>query len=162
MGYDVAQAAVGFGDNVSFGITSWIRSTEWYGGDKFTDKCSESYKMGEWMGVIASSLSGMSVGRGISLARMARYTKYGSRAAGVEFSHWIPVRYFEKVGLKRYAGQTIWNGNYVSRYTHTMHDPKRFAISGIKKKEKWSRCTSNIADCRCLIRDLLWVPHMEF
>jgi RHS repeat-associated protein len=137
-GYDLAQAAVGFGDNVSFGITSWIRSTEWYGGDLFTDKCSESYKIGEWIGVIASSFGGMSVGRGISLARAARYAKYGSRAAGVEFSHWIPVRYFERIGLKRYAGQSIWNGNYVTRYTHSWHDPLRHAIKGMAQPPQWT------------------------
>jgi RHS repeat-associated protein len=137
-GYDLAQAAVGFGDDISFGITRWIRSTEWYGGDRFTDECSGSYKIGEWLGVIVSSFGGTSIGRGISLARMARYTKYGSRAAGIEFSHWIPVRYFEKVGLKRYAGQTIWNGNYVSRYTHSWHDPLRYGIKNMVKPPKWT------------------------
>lgn len=52
--YDLGQFAVGFGDGASFGITKWIRSQEWYGGDNFTNECSGVYLAGKVSGVAAS------------------------------------------------------------------------------------------------------------
>jgi len=136
--HDAAHFWIGVGDVASLGITKWIRSTDWYGGDHYTNTCSSAYKIGEWAGFVASSLAGMGGGVRISLGRAARYAKLGSKASGLEFSHWIPVRYLQELGLKRLLGRSVWNGNYVSAIRHAMSDPYRM-LQGWNKAMKWSR-----------------------
>ena len=46
-----------------------------------------------------------------------------------EFSHWIPRRYLKKTGskfLEKTFGKSKWNGNYVTKARHAMHDPHRY------------------------------------
>ena len=136
-GYDAAQFAVGFGDVVSLGITKIVRSTELYGGDYFTDVCSDAYRIGEWAGFAASTLTGLTGGVRMSLSRSARYWKLGSTRSGLEFSHWFPTRYFKKLGLARFDRYTIWNGNYVSPWVHSMQDLIK-GYSGITRSMKWA------------------------
>jgi RHS repeat-associated protein len=122
--YDAGQFAVGFGDDVSLGFSKWVRSWPLYGGDCFTNQSSAAYKLGEWMGVVASSYLGFDVGRLASLARAAEYARLGSAGSGRVFSHWIPARYLRKFGFNRLADKrTIWNGNFISRSQHLNYDP---------------------------------------
>lgn len=44
---DIGQSIVGFGDASSSGLTKWIRSQDWYGGDAFTQQDSRAYFVGE-------------------------------------------------------------------------------------------------------------------
>ncbi len=136
-GDDAAQFMIGFGDVASLGITKIIRRTELYGGDYYTDVCSNAYKIGEWAGFAASTFTGLTGGVRMSLARSARYWKLGSTRSGLQFSHWFPTRYFEKLGIARFNRYTIWNGNYVSKWVHTMHDPRGNFVKGITRDMKW-------------------------
>lgn len=53
----------------------------------------------------------------------------GSKAAGKEFSHWIPDRYLKRTGsdfLRNSFGRSPLNGNYVSKVEHALSDPKAY------------------------------------
>ncbi|MHB9069028.1 MAG: RHS repeat-associated core domain-containing protein [Sedimentisphaerales bacterium] len=96
----------GMGDNLSFGLTNQIRNLS--GTNSFVDASADSYKAGEWSGVALSTATGV-VG-GLKAA--------GAKAAGKEFSHWLP----ERMGGIR----NLWNGNYVSVTEHALADPYRY------------------------------------
>jgi hypothetical protein len=52
----------------------------------------------------------------------------GSKAAGKEFSHWIPDRVLKRSGsqfLRNTFGTSRANGNYVTPMRHYLHDPHR-------------------------------------
>jgi hypothetical protein len=52
----------------------------------------------------------------------------GSKAAGKEFSHWIPDRVLKRTGspfLRNTFGTSRANGNYVTPMRHYLHDPHR-------------------------------------
>ena len=103
---NLSDFSAGFGDTLTFGITRWIRKQ--LGSDDIVNKCSDWYKGGEWTGVAYSIATGL-----IGGLRAA-----GTRAAGKEFSHWIP---------KRMGGpRSIWNGNYVTPAEHALSDPYRY------------------------------------
>ncbi len=53
LGYELAYLLVAIGDDVSGGLTSWIRSTSLYGGDCFTNKNSVGYALGQLVGEFA-------------------------------------------------------------------------------------------------------------
>ncbi len=61
-GWDAGQFAVAFGDAASFGLTTWIRSQAWYGGDYFTDECSRWYQFGGFAGDVASAFAPLPIG----------------------------------------------------------------------------------------------------
>ncbi len=120
-GYTPSQGTVdftaGFGDTVSFGVTNWVRDKMEI--NSVVNKCSGAYSAGEWGGIAYGFVAG-----GISGWRAA-----GSRAAGKEFSHWIPNR----MGGPR----SKWNGNYVSPGRHYKHDPYRFPPRSQRSGNKW-------------------------
>jgi len=96
----------GSGDDITFGITRWIRKTT--GGEDAVNPCSNSYAAGRWIGTTLSLATGVS--GGIKAA--------GAKATGLEFSHWIP---------KRFNGpRSLLNGNFVTPARHYLHDPYRF------------------------------------
>ncbi len=97
----------GLGDNLSFGLTRWLRGQFSYY-DDVVDPCSSAYSAGQWTGVGVSLATG--VAGGVKAA--------GVKGLGKEFSHWIPNR----LGGPR----SIWNGNYVTPARHYLHDPFRF------------------------------------
>ena len=116
------DASAGFGDALLFGFGDELRDL---GTDvgvlpaAGVDTSSAAYEGGSWTGVVASFATGV-VG-GLKAA--------GTRAAGLEFSHWIPAR----LGGPR----TILNGNYVTPLRHAMHDPYRY-LKGMSKADKLS------------------------
>ncbi|QDQ27050.1 RHS repeat protein [Chitinimonas arctica] len=136
--YDTATAVVGFGDTVSFGLTSKLR--DFNETNQYVEKCGSAYTGGQVAGVAAATVIGGAAG-----ARAA-----GTRGAGRVFSHWAPARFFNpkspsyKPTLDKLAGWaegTILNGNYVSRIRHFKHDP--YAFGKIKGEHlawgaKWS------------------------
>jgi RHS repeat-associated protein len=101
-----ANFAAGMGDNLSFGLTSFIRQQ--MGVDDVVDKCSGLYSAGEWTGIALSTAIGAAAG-----AKAA-----GGKAAGREFSHWLP---------NRWGGpRSILNGNWVTTAEHALNDPYRY------------------------------------
>jgi len=110
------NASAGFGDVLLLGFGDDLRAALDIGG---VDMSSTAYGAGEVTGVVASFATGVVGG-----ARVA-----GTRAAGVEFSHWVPAR----LGGPR----TIVNGNYVTPFRHAMHDPYRF-LKGMGKADKFN------------------------
>lgn len=112
--------AAGFGDTLSFGITDKIR--DWNGTNYVVDKCSGAYSAGEWTGIAY----GFALGGALGL-RAA-----GGRAAGMEFSHWIPSRARHLRIFQNRLGRWILrtgnrlNGNYVTAARHYLHDPFRY------------------------------------
>ncbi|HVO91123.1 MAG TPA: FG-GAP-like repeat-containing protein [Casimicrobiaceae bacterium] len=101
----VVDFAAGFGDNLSFGITRWIR-------DRFdigsVDRTSGPYFAGEMVGMAESTFLGGALG-----LRLA-----GTAGPGVEFSHWIP---------NRWGGpRSLLNGNFVTDVEHALSDPYRY------------------------------------
>jgi RHS repeat-associated protein len=115
---NLSNFSAGFGDNLTFGLTSKIR--DWMGTNDLVDRCSGYYKAGEWSGVALTLASG--IAGGIKLA--------GAKGVGREFSHWIPNR----MGGPR----SIWNGNYVSSARHYFHDPFRYPIGWRELGPKWN------------------------
>jgi hypothetical protein len=104
---DISNAAAGFGDTISFGLTSYIRGQWGVGG---VDNCSSAYGFGQLAGVAYDVALGGAGGLAASEANAGR--------AGYEFSHWIP---------NRFGGpRSLLNGNYVSQRLHYLTDPKRF------------------------------------
>lgn len=114
----VSNAANGFSNNITFGLTGAIHKT--LGSDGEIDRCSTAYQIGEWSGVVWSTAFGGALG-----ARAA-----GAKAAGQEFSHWIPGRLLKNTPswLKNGFGRSPLNGNYVTPYRHYLHDPYRYPI----------------------------------
>ena len=113
----VVDAAAGFGDALSLGLTDWIRDQ--MDTNDVVNKCSGSYSAGEWAGLGVATATG--VAGGIRAA--------GTRGAGREFSHWIP----DRLGGPR----SIGNGNYVTPARHYYHDPYRYpGLPGLG--DKWN------------------------
>ena len=110
-----ANFAAGYGDTLSFGITNNIRNS--LGTNQYVDKASSAYQAGE-IGALATSTA---IG-GISGAKAA-----GSKAAGFEFSHWIPARWG--------GPRSILNGNYVPKEAHALMDKYRYRFM----PEKWKK-----------------------
>jgi RHS repeat-associated protein len=103
---DWANYAAGFGDFFTFGLTNWIRD-KWDANDTI-DRCSGWYIAGDATGFAMDIALGGAIG----------LEKAGAKAAGKEFSHWIPNR----MGGPR----SIFNGNFVTPYRHFLHDPYRY------------------------------------
>ena len=98
--------SAGTGDALTFGLTDWIRDQ--MGINDVVNHCSGAYNAGQWAGTILPLLTG--IAGGIEAA--------GAKAAGNEFSHFIP---------NRWGGpRTIWNGNYVTTAEHALSDPYRY------------------------------------
>jgi RHS repeat-associated protein len=108
--------SAGFGDVLLLGFGDDLRDALDIGG---VNTSSPAYGAGEVTGFVASLATGVAGG-----VRAA-----GTRAAGVEFSHWLPAR----LGGPR----TILNGNYVTPFRHSMHDPYRY-LKGMKKADKFN------------------------
>jgi RHS repeat-associated protein len=119
---DASNFSAGVGDNLSFGLTGAIRESlpGIYGDNGGVDKCSGAYGAGEWTGTGLALVTGAA--GGIKAA--------GAKAAGKEFSHWIPNR----MGGPR----SIWNGNYVSPARHYKHDPFRYPSGWRDLGPKWN------------------------
>jgi hypothetical protein len=64
-GDDAANAAVGFGDGVSFGATKWYR--DWRGIDGTFDKCAGLYRLGDLAGGLTAP-----IGRFMYIARVTK------------------------------------------------------------------------------------------
>jgi RHS repeat-associated protein len=103
---DAANASAGFGDTISFGFSNWVRDK--LGTNSAVNTCSSAYNAGEWAGVAY----------GVAAGGAAGWRAAGHKAAGKEFSHWIPSR----MGGPR----SNWNGNYVTPQRHYYHDPYRY------------------------------------
>ena len=99
--------SAGMGDVILLGQGARLRRM--LGIDGGIDRCSKAYGAGEWAGLGVSLVTGV-VG-GIKAA--------GTKAAGKEFSHWIP----DRMGGPR----SIWNGNWVTNWRHYKHDPFRYS-----------------------------------
>ena len=110
--------SAGFSDNFTFGLTGAIRGT--YAGNNDVDKCSNSYKGGDYAAT------------GVQLATGAGGLKAGLRQAtkqaGKEFSHWVPSRVLKGSNgkLARWFDRSMFNGNMVSPGRHALHDPWRY------------------------------------
>jgi RHS repeat-associated protein len=102
----VVDFSAGMGDTLSFGVTNWARNR--MGTNDMVNQCSTSYSAGEWTGIATSTVIGGAAG----------WRAAGTKAAGKEFSHWIPNR----MGGPR----SLWNGNYVSTAEHALSDPYRY------------------------------------
>lgn len=109
--------SAGFGDTISFGLTDWVRDQ--MGTNSAVNKCSGGYSAGEWAGI----------GYGFAAGGAAGWRAAGQKAAGKEFSHWIPNR----MGGPR----SRWNGNYVPPGRHYKHDPYRYPPRNQRSGDKW-------------------------
>ncbi|MBI9074557.1 MAG: RHS domain-containing protein [Desulfatibacillum sp.] len=107
---DVSNFSAGFGDLISFGLTSAIRDNidEKIWGFESVDKDSGAYLAGEVSGIAFSMSSGFAGG-----AKAA-----GAAGRGLEFSHWIPAR--------MNGPRSLLNGNYVTIAKHALSDPHRW------------------------------------
>lgn len=102
---DALEGWAGFSDVITLGVSRWARGAL---GTEYTDPCSSSYRVGEWLGVGALAVAGG--GAGLRAA--------GEAGPGLEFSHWIP---------KRLGGpRSLWNGNFVTTERHALSDPYRY------------------------------------
>jgi RHS repeat-associated protein len=115
--YDSAQFSAGVGDNLSFGLTSQVRDA--MGTNDVVDTSSSTYSAGQGTGIAISTATGLA--GGLKAA--------GAKAAGKEFSHWIPNR----MGGSR----SVLNGNYVTPARHYYHDPFRFPRGYRALGDKW-------------------------
>ena len=112
----------GFGDTISFGATKAFREAVYpeIGLSDITDTSSGAYTAGEYSGVAYD----------IALGAAGGWAAGGTKVKGVtEFSHWIPNRVLKKTGskfLEKTFGMSKWNGNYVTKARHAMHDPHRY------------------------------------
>ena len=112
----------GFGDTISFGATKAFRETVYpeFGLSDMTDTSSGAYTAGEYT----------SVAYDVALGAAGGWAAAGTKVKGVtEFSHWIPKRMLKKSGSKiveKSFGMSKWNGNYVTRARHAMHDDYRW------------------------------------
>ncbi|MGE4239862.1 RHS repeat-associated core domain-containing protein, partial [Ramlibacter sp.] len=119
----VVDFSAGLGDVLLFGQGGRLR--EWFDVDGGVDPCSGEYGAGEWAGVAAGFVSGLAGG-----ARMA-----SGKAAGLEYSHWIPRRMLPE---SMRSSRTIWNGNYVPPARHYYHDPYRYPKGWRDFGPKWN------------------------
>ncbi len=75
------------------------------------------------------------VGYDIALGATGGWAAGGTKAAGKEFSHWIPNRVLKRSGsdfwVKKF-GRSKFNGNYVTPTRHAQHDPFRHYNSTVK------------------------------
>jgi hypothetical protein len=101
----------------------------------YTDIAStkSSYAAGESAFTWFSTVGGLFVGED------AGWEAGGRRIPGkrLEFSHWIPNRYLKRINSKwavKKFGLSKWNGNYVTKTRHYLHDPKRFLVGYSEKK----------------------------
>ncbi|KQW89455.1 hypothetical protein ASC84_10360 [Acinetobacter sp. Root1280] len=125
------NASAGFGDTLLLGISPYIRTALGIGS---VDQESLAYSYGEYAGIGASFLTG-----GITGWKAA-----GTKAPGLEFSHWVSDRFvngvlnpkngrqsYRKDYLDNAFGQWLakkgnkWNGNYVTPKQHYRHDSWR-------------------------------------
>jgi uncharacterized protein RhaS with RHS repeats len=107
----------GMGDNLSFGATKMIRKVGNFNDEVNTD--AEWYAAGEWSGTALSTAIGVS--GGLKAA--------GSKAAGKQFSHYIPDRTLKKTGsnfIRNTFGRSRLNGNFVPKNFHALADPKAY------------------------------------
>jgi hypothetical protein len=118
--WDLLRAAsnffAGWGDTLSFGLTSYIRRVLGY--DDVVDYNSGTYLGGEVAGIIHTTAIGGAAG----------WSRAGIRGAGREFSHWIPAR----MGGPR----SLWNGNFVPVRVHALSDPFRYRFMPRAWKEQ--------------------------
>jgi len=112
---DASNLSAGFADTITFGLTGLARQA--LGTDVVVNRNSGMYAGGSWAGV------GWSVAMGGAMGAKAA----GAKGAGTEFSHLWPTR--------RGGPRSIWNGNYVSKARHALHDPHRM-LKGMTKADK--------------------------
>lgn len=112
----LSDFSAGFGDTLTFGLTGKIR--QWMGVDYVVNRCSGFYTAGEVAGVAHS----------IALGAAGGLRAAGTRAAGREFSHWIPDRLLRggPAWLREGFGRSRLNGNYVNPARHYLHDRFRY------------------------------------
>jgi hypothetical protein len=104
----VVDYAAGFGDTLSFNLTSLIRDQ--MGTNGVVDKCSNAYTGGQMSGIAFAIAAGGAAGLEAAGANAGE--------TGYEFSHWIP---------NRFGGpRSLWRGNYVSQKFHYLTDPFRY------------------------------------
>jgi len=113
---DTSNFFAGWGDTLTFGGTDILREEVGINGG--IDHSNGWYYGGEAAGFLHSVAFG-----GAGGLRAA-----GSKAAGKEFSHWIPDRLLKRgpSWLRNRFGKSTLNGNYVSPQRHYMHDPYRY------------------------------------
>jgi hypothetical protein len=124
-----ANFSAGAADVLSFGLTRVIRNSfpEFYR----QDYNSGAYSVGEWSGVGLSIAIG-----GASGAKAA-----GTKAAGKQFSHWIPDRALKQTSskwIRNTFGRSPFNGNYVSAQRHYLHDPYSYFRGWRDFGPKWN------------------------
>jgi len=116
----IVDVSAGFGDTISLGLTGAVRKA--LGTDSAVNRCSAAYTTGEVVGI----------GHGFILGGALGWRASGSKAVGMEYSHWIPARakkwplmpqWLSKRLLKK--GNKL-NGNYVTPARHYRHDPYRY------------------------------------
>jgi RHS repeat-associated protein len=129
-----ASFSAGLGDVLLLGagdeLREWTDETFGWNGNALVDPCSSAYSAGEWTGIAATTVAGGAAG----------WRAAGSKAAGKEFSHWIPDRVLKRTGsswLRNTFGKSRFNGNYVSSTRHYLHDPHRFLL-GTTRDGKFS------------------------
>ena len=134
-----ANFSAGFGDAISFGLTRMIRDNiDFYDGS--VDYSSASYTTGELSGTIA----GMATGTGIGLRvgakiggstggrLLVKLSGTGRGATGTSFSHFVPRRFFARIGVTEGRGllgvleRSALNGNIVPNLRHLLHDATNF------------------------------------
>jgi RHS repeat-associated protein len=129
-----SNGVAGFGDTISFGLSGWARRAVaglLFGDPRDpADKCSDAYGSGEYAGVAWGFAAG-----GLGGLRAA-----GTKAAGKEFSHFIPNRYLKSLGgwARKRFGRSRLNGNYVSPWRHYKHDPFRYPPGYAGWGPKWN------------------------
>jgi RHS repeat-associated protein len=106
--------SAGLGDTLLFGLGDDLRRLF---GIEGVNPCSSAYSAGEWAGIGTSAVLGAAQG-----LRAA-----GAKAAGREFSHFVPDRVFKRYlpSLRDTLGKSRFNGNFVTRQRHALHDPFR-------------------------------------
>jgi hypothetical protein len=100
------NALSGWEDTLTFGLTEDFR--ELIGLNKDLNKNTTAYGVGEVAGI----------GTGMLFGGIEGLEAAGTKAPGMEFSHWIPNR----MGGPR----SLWNGNYVTKVDHALSDPYRY------------------------------------
>lgn len=114
--YQPTQFVAGMADELLLGLGDDLRRV--FHGSDVVDTDTGVYRGGKVTGFVAS----LSIGfvNGVRAA--------GVKAAGLEFSHWIPARYLKNKPnwLKNTFGRSIFNGNYVTPRFHALSDPYRY------------------------------------
>ncbi|MDC4466238.1 RHS repeat domain-containing protein [Acinetobacter sp. UC24323] len=123
---DFTNFSAGVGDTLFLGVPVYLRNT-WDIGN--IDQNSSAYSFGEYVGIGLSFYSGGAAG----------WKAAGTKASGLEFSHWIPNRFVNAKQIENRItfldndfGKWLsksgnkWNGNYVSKESHALSDPYRY------------------------------------